>query len=46
VGIGKLIGFPSMMGDGAPPAALSKPLRLKTSLISGSQHKYRSVRER
>ena len=32
-GIGRLIGFPSIIGLGKPPALLSKPFLLNTSFI-------------
>jgi hypothetical protein len=35
VGIGRLIGSPSMIGEGALPAVLSKPFLLKIILMVG-----------
>jgi hypothetical protein len=35
VGIGRLIGSPSMIGEGTLPAALSKPFLLKITLMIG-----------
>jgi hypothetical protein len=34
IGIGRLIGLPSMIGDGAPPALLSNPFLLNTTFIT------------
>ena len=41
VGIGRLIGTPSTMGEGAPPDELSKPLRLKMTLTISVQIEYK-----
>ena len=42
VGIGRLIGLPSMIGDGKPPAMLSSPFRLNTIFIWRSQRAFRT----
>ena len=39
-GIGRLIGFPFVIGLGKPPALLSKPFLLNTSFIENNHKSY------